>query len=776
LSSGDESTTRRTTARTAPAKRAAAAAKKTATKPAAKKAVKVTAAKPSVAKRTATKAAPAKAAPAKKTTPTKAAAAKATPAKSALAKKATSKAAPAKKTTAKAAPAKAAAKKTAAKAAPAKKTAAPSKAETKVSKATAPRKAAAPAATPTPASAPTPTLAARVASSPTESGAAAQRQHQGQRWQSRPYAGAAVRLVALAVPIAASVGSAVVFSKLLHRPDGGKVVLWWLAIVAASTLVLAGVDRIARRLLPLATLLKLSMAFPDQAPSRFSVAARAGTTRGLREKLARAQEEGVEDEPAQAAERILTLVGALGAHDRRTRGHSERVRAFNDLIAEELRLPQHDRDRLRWAALLHDIGKLHVSPKLLNKPSKPTDKEWAILKSHPARGARIAAPLAPWLGEWAPTIEQHHERWDGAGYPNGVSGDDICLGARIVAVADAYEVMTAPRPYSRPVSASAARHELARCAGAQFDPEVVRAFLNVSIGSLRKVIGPISWLAQLPFLGATPRLEVVVGAAGRQVVTAAATATGTGMIAAAMLPHAAAPGHHHGHHRVQIEVAAQSSSGGSVAPGQTGTAPSTSANRPADTGPTAAAHRATSHDSTGRSHTAGRGTAAGGTATDTATDQGGSTTTSDRQRPAGQTGSSQQPNAGPTTGQPAPSTGGGGSGTGGSTVGGSGGNTGSTDNNSGGNAGGNSGGNSGGGSSTPPTDTGGGTDPGTPAPDDSGTGSTPPGDTGQQPDPTTGGDDGTSQDGDHNGDGHADEGKGKDDKDKDKDKGGDPHH
>jgi putative nucleotidyltransferase with HDIG domain len=253
----------------------------------------------------------------------------------------------------------------------------------------------------------------------------------------------------------------------------------------------------------------------------------------------------MDDEPVVAAQRILTLVGALGVHDRRTRGHSERVRAFNDLIAQELRLPQHDRDRLRWAALLHDIGKLHVPTKILNKPKKPTEKEWAVLKSHPARGARITAPLSSWLGPWADTIEQHHERWDGAGYPNNLSGADISLGARIVAVADAYEVMTAPRPYSRPVSAAAAREELARCAGAQFDPEVVRAFLNISIGKLRKVIGPISWLAQLPLIDATPKLEVTVGNAGRQVVSAAAAATGTGVVAAAMLPQAAhAPQHH----------------------------------------------------------------------------------------------------------------------------------------------------------------------------------------------------------------------------------------
>jgi putative nucleotidyltransferase with HDIG domain len=326
-----------------------------------------------------------------------------------------------------------------------------------------------------------------------------------------------------------------VLSRLIHRPHGVALLLWWLGIAVISTLVLVGVDRIARRLVPLAVLLRLSMAFPDQAPSRFKVAARAGTTRRLQEQLREAENARDDEQPMHAAQRILALVAALGAHDRRTRGHSERVRAFNDLIAEEMRLPQSDRDRLRWAALLHDIGKLHVSHRILNKPSKPTEKEWAILKSHPSRGARITAPLAEWLGPWAASIEQHHERWDGRGYPNGLRENEITLGGRIVAVADAYEVMTAPRPYQRPVSAEAARQELARCAGGQFDPEVVRAFLSVSLGSLRRVIGPISWLAQLPILGSAPKLEATVGAAGRQFVTAAATATGGGVIAVGAL-------------------------------------------------------------------------------------------------------------------------------------------------------------------------------------------------------------------------------------------------
>src|SRR5581483_4705725 len=258
--------------------------------------------------------------------------------------------------------------------------------------------------------------------------------------------------------------------------------------------------------------------FPDHAPGRFSLALRAGTARKLEERIAAARH-GDDDTPAAAARRVLELLAALGGHDRLTRGHCERVRALNDLLAAEMGLAPEDRDRLRWAALLHDIGKLHVPRRILTKPSKPTNAEWEQLRRHPIDGARLTAGLRPWLGRWADSIPQHHERWDGAGYPNGLAADDICLGARIVAVADTFEVMTARRPYQRPVSPDAARKELARCAGAQFDPAVVRAFLNVSIGDLHHALGFVSWLAELPFLASAPHLEGVAAAAGRTMAT-----------------------------------------------------------------------------------------------------------------------------------------------------------------------------------------------------------------------------------------------------------------
>ena len=132
-----------------------------------------------------------------------------------------------------------------------------------------------------------------------------------------------------------------------------------------------------------------------------------------------------DDDLALAAEQILALAASLSAHDRLTRGHSERVRALTDLIAIELDLPLADRDRLRWSALLHDVGKLTVHPHVLNKAEKLDEAEWAQLKNHPLEGARLTRHLAGWLGEWANTIAEHHEKFDGTGYPLALHASQI---------------------------------------------------------------------------------------------------------------------------------------------------------------------------------------------------------------------------------------------------------------------------------------------------------------------------------------------------------------
>src|ERR1035437_9295878 len=354
---------------------------------------------------------------------------------------------------------------------------------------------------------------------------------QSHRWLGRSRAGFVVSAAAFVIPIALSIVSAFIASVLLPHPtSNAQRVLWWIVILVIAWVAAILGERIARPLLPLASLLKMSLLFPDRAPSRFAVAWRSGSTRQL-DRYVHGLDDGVHREPVTAAVEILALVAALSSHDRRTRGHSERVRAYTDLIADELRLPQGDRDRLRWSALLHDVGKITVHVDILNKAGAPSETEWEILRQHPLEGRRIIEPLREWLGEWGLAVEQHHENFDGTGYPFGISGDQISLGARIVSVADAFEVMTAARSYKSPISPSAARKELTSCASTQFDPAIVRAFLNISVGRQRWVIGPLAWLFDVPIISQLGNLGNVV-TVGSQVALVAGSVS-LGAVAAA---------------------------------------------------------------------------------------------------------------------------------------------------------------------------------------------------------------------------------------------------
>lgn len=352
-----------------------------------------------------------------------------------------------------------------------------------------------------------------------------------QRWRGRPVHSLLVQVFVFAIPIVASVAAATAVSAVGPKPQTvWQFIGWWVVLTAIALAVLLTVDRMARRLLPLATLLKLSMLFPDRAPSRFRVARNAASVRKLSEQLAAARERGLTAEPVWAAETVLTLITALGHHDRRSRGHSERVHVYTELLAEELDLDEFDRDRLRWAALLHDVGKLVVPSELLNKPGTPDDEEWHALRKHPDAGAELCAPLLPWLGEWGQAIAEHHEWYDGTGYPRGLSGLAISRAARIVAVADCYEVMTTSRTYKRAMNPAAAREELARCAGTQFDPGIVRAFLNVSIGRLRLAMGPLAMLSTVPSMARLTSLLEPLARAGAVVGGAAILVGGGSML------------------------------------------------------------------------------------------------------------------------------------------------------------------------------------------------------------------------------------------------------
>jgi hypothetical protein len=340
------------------------------------------------------------------------------------------------------------------------------------------------------------------------------RAHHGDRWKDRRVLAALLGVSVVVFPVACSLGAVLAVQLFVSAP--GTVIgfgIWWLGTLAVCTIVFFATERVARRALPFAVLLKMGMAFPGRAPRRLAVARRAGSVRDLHRRVEQARTRGLADEPTVAAEKIVTLAASLSSHDRTTRGHAERVRALTDMIAEELRLPEVHRDRLRWSSLLHDIGKLAVHPDILNKTERLSAEEWEIIRRHPLEGARLTAPIAGWLGPWANTIAEHHERYDGRGYPYGIAGRQISLGGRIVAVADSYDVMTSIRSYKRPMAPDKARQELATCAGSQFDPDVVRAFLAVSVWRLR-LAAPVSWFGSLSFgkaLGAASRIGTVAG-------------------------------------------------------------------------------------------------------------------------------------------------------------------------------------------------------------------------------------------------------------------------
>lgn len=349
-----------------------------------------------------------------------------------------------------------------------------------------------------------------------------------ERWQARRVPAALLRALILLTPIGCSLLLVHVFSRVLPVPtDSFALYLtWWVGISGAATVGLVLVDRLVRRLLPLAALLKLSLVFPDEAPSRFRTALQVGGVETLEQRLREARSADVDETPAEAAQRLLGLVAALDTHDRLTRGHADRVRAYARLIAEEMGLDRREIDLLNWSALLHDIGKLEIPSEILTKPGRPTDEEWRVLKGHPERGQELVEPLREWLGEWSAAVGQHHERWDGRGYPHGRAGHEISLAARIIAVADVFDVITSARSYKNASSAIEAREELARSAGTHLDPRVVRAFLSVSLVRLRLITGPLSWLAHAPILGRIPLTPAVSSLAGMLAVVATAVSVG----------------------------------------------------------------------------------------------------------------------------------------------------------------------------------------------------------------------------------------------------------
>ena len=176
---------------------------------------------------------------------------------------------------------------------------------------------------------------------------------------------------------------------------------------------------------------------------------------------------------------IKSLVSALDAKDRYTRDHSTRVTEFTLKIAERMGLNEREMKDLELASILHDVGKIAVPEKILNKRARLTEEEFVYIKQHPVVGENILKPIIE-LQQVANVVRHHHERYDGLGYPDGLKSIEIPIGSRIMAVADAYDSITSDRPYRNADSHNSAVKEIIKCSGGQFDPEVVGFFLEVA--------------------------------------------------------------------------------------------------------------------------------------------------------------------------------------------------------------------------------------------------------------------------------------------------------
>lgn len=198
----------------------------------------------------------------------------------------------------------------------------------------------------------------------------------------------------------------------------------------------------------------------------------------IREAVESMRTKKLMNQSSQKSSLLDSLTQTLMESDYETEEHVERTREMAIRLGKALHLTDGDLGKLALLAVLHDIGKIAIPHSILLKPGKLTDAEWEIMKTHTEKGYRIASAskeLKP-IGEY---ILHHHERWDGGGYPGGLAGDEIPLLSRIITVVDSHDVMVHDRPYHKAMSREAAEAELRRCAGTQFDPNLVEVFLDV---------------------------------------------------------------------------------------------------------------------------------------------------------------------------------------------------------------------------------------------------------------------------------------------------------
>jgi putative two-component system response regulator len=179
---------------------------------------------------------------------------------------------------------------------------------------------------------------------------------------------------------------------------------------------------------------------------------------------------------------VTALAFALEAKDKYTSGHSERVASISVAIGKELALPDVFIERMRIAGWIHDIGKIGIPEAILNKPGRLTPEEFLLVKSHCEIGERILRPIVE-DDDVLSIVKHHHERYDGKGYPDGLAGEKIPIGARVLAVADTYDAMTSERPYRKAMEISIVTTELERNKGSQFDPAFADALIRIRMAN-----------------------------------------------------------------------------------------------------------------------------------------------------------------------------------------------------------------------------------------------------------------------------------------------------
>jgi ribonuclease P protein subunit RPR2 len=200
---------------------------------------------------------------------------------------------------------------------------------------------------------------------------------------------------------------------------------------------------------------------------------------------------------------VEALATAIEAKDLTTGGHIERVRRLGLLLAGEIAPRDVREPQMAYAFLLHDIGKLAVPDAILRAPGGLTEDQWTLMRRHPEEGVRILSDV-PFLDKALDVVHHHHERWDGGGYPDGLKGEEIPLWARIFAVVDALDAITAERPYRAARSYRQALAEIRTHAGSQFDPAVVDALERLDPAKVEPLLEPaqqVEPLAELPSVG-----------------------------------------------------------------------------------------------------------------------------------------------------------------------------------------------------------------------------------------------------------------------------------